>query len=77
MARVAASAMMHARAGLPIGKLRVACCNFTLLKYKLIYSLIWWQSIDTYESWLVRQLWDTEMMVGSLQVLDGCKAFLQ
>ena len=25
-----------------------------VLKYKLIYSLIWWQNIDRYESWLVR-----------------------
>ena len=27
-----------------------------VLKYKLIYSLIWWQSIGRYESWLIRQL---------------------
>ena len=26
---------------------------------------------------MVAEYWDAEMMVGSLQVLDGCKAFLQ
>ena len=39
-----------------------------VLKYKLIYSLI----LD-----MVAEYWDAEMMVGSLQVLDGYKAFLQ